>query len=118
LVSVKTTGPDTVPADVAIGVHPEAPRFTALIGKKVRRALGPAAEIPIIADAAVDKEFGTGALKITPAHDKADYEIGGRHNLPIIDVLNANVTLNDLAGADLAGMDRFAVRKKSAERLE
>ena len=117
-IEVKTTRPETIPGDVAIAVHPEDPRYAGWIGKKVRRAIGPAAEIPIIADAAVDKEFGTGALKITPAHDKADFEIGGRHNLPIIDVLEANGTLNALAGSELAGMERFAGRKKAAELLK
>jgi valyl-tRNA synthetase len=117
-VEVKTTRPETIPGDVAIAVHPDDPRYAGWVGKKVRRALGPAAEIPIIADAAVDKEFGTGALKITPAHDKADFEIGGRHNLPIIDVLEANGLLNELAGSELAGMERFAGRKKAAELLK
>ena len=117
-VSVKTTRPETIPGDVAIAVHPDDPRFTTLIGQKVRRALGPAAEIPIIADAAVDKEFGTGALKITPAHDKADFEIGGRHQLPAIDVLEADGKLNALAGPELAGLDRFAGRKKAVELLK
>ncbi len=117
-VEVKTTRPETIPGDVAIAVHPDDPRYAGWIGKKVRRALGPAAEIPIIADAAVDKEFGTGALKITPAHDKADFEIGGRHHLPIIDVLEANGTLNAFAGPELAGLDRFAGRKKAAELLK
>jgi valyl-tRNA synthetase len=115
---VKTTRPETIPGDVAIAVHPNDPRYAGWVGKKVRRALGPVAEIPIIADAAVDLEFGTGALKITPAHDKADFEIGGRHSLPIIDVLNANGTLNEFAGPDLAGMERFAGRKKAAELLK
>jgi valyl-tRNA synthetase len=117
-VSVKTTRPETIPGDVAIAVHPDDPRYTALLGKKVRRALGPAAEIPIIADAAVDKEFGTGALKITPAHDKADFEIGGRHHLPAIDVLEADGKLNAFAGPELAGLDRFAGRKKAVELLK
>src|ERR1035437_1055202 len=117
-VSVKTTRPETIPGDVAIAVHPDDPRFTALIGKKVRRALGPAAEIPIIADTAVDREFGTGALKITPAHDKADFEIGGRHKLPAIDVLEADGKLNALAGPELAGLDRHAGRKKAVELLK
>ena len=117
-VSVKTTRPETIPGDVAIAVHPDDPRFTALVGKKVRRALGPAAEIPIIADTAVDKEFGTGALKITPAHDKADFEIGGRHKLPAIDVLEADGKLNAFAGPELAGLDRFAGRKKAVELLK
>jgi len=117
-VEVKTTRPETIPGDVAIAVHPDDPRYQDWVGKKVRRALGPAAEIPIIADAAVDKEFGTGALKITPAHDKADFEIGGRHGLPIIDVLAANGVLNEFAGPELAGMDRFAGRKKAVELLQ
>jgi valyl-tRNA synthetase len=103
---------------VAIAVHPDDPRYTDLIGKKVRRPIGPAAEIPIVADSAVDKEFGSGALKITPAHDKVDFDIGLRHKLPVVDVLNADGTLNELAGPALAGMDRFAGRKKAAELLK
>ncbi len=116
-VEVKTTRPETIPGDVAIAVHPDDPRYAGWIGKCVRRALGPAAEIPIIADAAVDREFGTGALKITPAHDKTDFEIGQRHKLPIIDVLEADGKLNAFAGPDLAGLDRFAGRKKAVELL-
>ncbi len=117
-IEVKTTRPETIPGDVAIAVHPDDPRYATLIGKKVRRPLGPVAEIPIIADQAVDKEFGSGALKITPAHDKVDYEIGQRHKLPAIDVLNHDGKLNDLAGPELAGLDRFAGRKKAAELLK
>ncbi|MDO8539592.1 MAG: valine--tRNA ligase [Opitutaceae bacterium] len=116
-IEVKTTRPETIPGDVAIAVHPEDPRYDGWVGKKVRRPIGPAADIPIVADAAVDREFGTGALKITPAHDKADFEIGGRHGLPIVDVLNADGTLNEFAGPELAGMERFAGRKKAAEML-
>jgi len=117
-ITVKTTRPETIPGDVAIAVHPEDPRYTGLIGKTVRRPLGPVANIPIIADAAVDKEFGSGALKITPAHDKVDFEVGQRHRLEPIDVLNADGTLNALAGPELAGMERFAGRKKAAELLK
>jgi valyl-tRNA synthetase len=117
-ITVKTTRPETIPGDVAIAVHPDDPRYAGWIGKKVRRPLGPTAEIPIIADSAVDKEFGSGALKITPAHDKVDFEIGQRHKLPPIDVLNADGTLNELAGPELAGMERFAGRKKAAELLK
>ncbi len=117
-IEVKTTRPETIPGDVAIAVHPDDPRWAGWVGRKVRRPIGPAAEIPIIADTAVDKEFGTGALKITPAHDKADFEIGGRHKLPIIDVLEANGVLNELAGPELAGMERFAGRKKAGELLK
>ncbi|HVU36676.1 MAG TPA: valine--tRNA ligase [Opitutaceae bacterium] len=117
-IEVKTTRPETIPGDVAIAVHPNDPRYAGWVGKKVRRPIGPSAEIPIIADTAVDLEFGTGALKITPAHDKADFEVGQRHNLPIIDVLNANGTLNELAGPGLAGLERFAGRKKAGELLK
>ena len=117
-ITVKTTRPETIPGDVAIAVHPDDPRYAGWIGKKVRRPLGPPAEIPIIGDAAVDKEFGSGALKITPAHDKVDFEVGQRHKLPPIDVLNADGTLNELAGPELAGLDRFAGRKKAAELLK
>ncbi len=116
-VEVKTTRPETIPGDVAIAVHPDDPRYAGWIGKKVRRPIGPAAEIPIIADASVDREFGTGALKITPAHDKVDFEIGQRHGLPAVDVLHANGVLNELAGPELAGVERFAGRKKAAELL-
>jgi len=117
-IEVKTTRPETIPGDVAIAVHPEDPRYSALIGQKVRRPIGPSAEIPIIGDASVDKDFGTGALKITPAHDKVDYEIGQRHKLPAIDVLTPDGKLNELTGPELAGLDRFAGRKKSAELLK
>ena len=117
-IEVKTTRPETIPGDVAIAVHPEDPRYAAWIGKKVHRALGPKAEIPIIADAAVDREFGTGALKITPAHDKVDFEIGQRHQLAPIDVLTPDGTLNGFAGPELAGMERFAGRKQAVELLK
>jgi len=117
-VTVKTTRPETIPGDVAIAAHPDDPRYAGLFGLKVRRPIGPPAEIPIIADSAVDKEFGSGALKITPAHDKVDFEIGQRHKLPPLDVLTADGMLNDLAGPELAGMERFAARKKAAELLK
>jgi len=117
-IEIKTTRPETIPGDVAIAVHPDDPRYVSLVGQKVRRPIGPAADIPIIADNAVDKEFGSGALKITPAHDRVDYEIGLRHKLPVIDVLEANGTLNALAGEELTGLDRFVGRKKAAEMLK
>ncbi len=116
-VQVATTRPETIPGDVAIAVHPEDPRYAGLVGKTVWRPLN-RAPIPIVADSAVDREFGSGALKITPAHDKVDFEIGRRHQLPIIDVLEADGTLNDLAGPGLAGLDRFAGRKKAVELLK
>jgi valyl-tRNA synthetase len=73
--------------------------------------------LPIIADEHVDFEFGTGVLKVTPAHDKADFEIGQRHKLPVVDVMHPNGVMNELAGKDLAGLERFAARKKAAELL-
>jgi valyl-tRNA synthetase len=116
-IEVKTTRPETIPGDVAIAVHPDDPRYTDIVGQMVWRPLN-RTRIPIIADSAVDKEFGSGALKITPAHDKVDHEIGLRHKLPAIDVLNPNGTLNDLAGPGLAGLDRFAGRKHAAAMLK
>jgi valyl-tRNA synthetase len=113
---VVTTRPETIPGDTAMAVHPADERYRDLVGLHVWRPLE-RAQIPIVADAAVDREFGTGALKITPAHDKADFEIGQRHNLPVRDVLNPDASLNELAGPDLAGLDRLAGRKKAAELL-
>jgi valyl-tRNA synthetase len=112
--------PETIPADTAIAVNPKDPRYARLIGKHARRPLPleNQAAIPIVGDDHIDLEFGTGVLKVTPAHDKADWDIGQRHGLPVIDVLHPNGTLNDAAGRDLAGLDRFAGRKKAAELLE
>ncbi|HXQ79867.1 MAG TPA: valine--tRNA ligase [Opitutaceae bacterium] len=115
-VQVVTTRPETIPGDVAIAVHPDDPRYSGLVGRSVWRPLN-RAEIPVIADSAVDPKFGTGALKITPAHDRADYEIGVRHGLPVVDILNADATLNELAGPELSGMERFAARKRAVELL-
>jgi len=116
-IQVATTRPETIPGDAALAVHPDDARYQALIGRQVWRPLN-RAPIPIIADAAVDPAFGSGALKITPAHDKVDYEVGQRHRLPILDILNADATLNELAGPELAGMERFAARKRAAELLK
>ena len=88
-IEISTTRPETLMGDVAVAVNPSDERYQGLVGKKVRRPFPPA-EIPIIADDHVDVEFGTGALKITPAHDKADFEIGLRHDLEIIDTLHAD----------------------------
>jgi valyl-tRNA synthetase len=115
-IQVATTRPETIPGDVALAVHPDDPRYAAMVGRKVWRPLN-RAEIPVIADSAVDPKFGSGALKITPAHDKVDNEIGLRHGLPVIDIMNADATLNELAGPELAGMERFAARRKAAELL-
>jgi valyl-tRNA synthetase len=116
---IATTRPETIPGDTAVAVNPKDPRYANLIGKHVRRPLPleNLAEIPIIGDEHVDFEFGTGVLKVTPAHDKADYEIGQRHKLPVIDIMNPNGTLNDLAGEDFAGLDRFEARVEAVERL-
>jgi valyl-tRNA synthetase len=115
---LETTRPETIAADVAVAVHPDDERYKHIVGKKVWRPLGERVQIPIIADAAVDPAFAAGALKVTPAHDKVDFEIGQRHNLPVIDALNADGTLNEFAGPELAGMDRFVGRKKAAEVLK
>jgi valyl-tRNA synthetase len=115
-IQVVTTRPETIPGDVAVAVHPEDPRYAGLVGRKVWRPLNRAG-IPVIADSAVDRKFGTGALKITPAHDKADYEIGLRHQLPVIDVMNPDGTMGELAGRELSGLERFAARRKAVELL-
>ena len=109
VVEIATTRPETMLGDTAIAVHPEDERYQALIGKKVILPLVNK-EIPIIADTYVDMEFGTGVVKITPAHDPNDFEVGNRHDLPRVNVMNENGTMNDLAGK-YAGMDRFEARK-------
>ena len=114
---ISTTRPETLMGDTAVAVHPEDERYRHLIGKSVWRPF-PKAEIPIIGDAYVDREFGTGCLKVTPAHDKNDFEIGQRHNLEIIEVIDHDGKLNGSAGEDFVGMDRFDARKKAAARLE
>ncbi|HHV05013.1 MAG TPA: valine--tRNA ligase [Anaerolineaceae bacterium] len=106
---VATTRPETIPGDTAVAVHPEDERFAKFVGKKVLvPSLG--REIPVVADDYVEKEFGTGALKITPGHDPHDYEIGVRHNLELINIMNNDATLNENAGP-YAGMERFKARK-------
>src|SRR5437868_820432 len=120
--TIATTRPETIPGDTAIAVNPKDPRYTQFIGKHAIRPLPselPSEKklIPILADDHVDYEFGTGVLKVTPAHDKADFELGQRHNLPAVDIMNPNATMNDLAGADLMGLDRFEARKVAVERL-
>ncbi len=114
---ISTTRPETLMGDVAVAVNPKDPRFSKYIGRMVKRPF-PHAEIPVIADDHVDIEFGTGALKITPAHDKADFEIGIRHHLEIIDVLTPDGHVNCPDCPDLHGLDRFIARKKAAAKLE
>ncbi len=116
-VEIATTRPETLMGDTAVAVNPNDKRYADLLGKHAVRPF-PRAEIPIVADDHIDIEFGTGVLKVTPAHDKADFEIGRRHNLEIIDVLNPDGTLNALAGPEFEGMDRFKARVKAAEKLE
>ncbi len=117
--TIATTRPETIPGDSAVAVNPKDPRYADLIGKHVRRPLPleNQALLPIIGDDHVTFDFGTGVLKVTPAHDKADYEIGQRHKLPMIDIMHPNGVMNALAGADLAGLERFAARKRAVELL-
>ena len=111
---VATTRPETMLGDTAVAVHPEDERYRHLIGKKVMLPLMNR-EIPIIADTYVDREFGTGVVKITPAHDPNDFEVGKRHNLPEIDVMTDDAHMNAAAGK-YAGLDRFAARARIVER--
>ena len=113
--TIATTRPETILGDTAICVHPEDKRYQQLIGKKVLVPLINR-EIPVIADAYVDKDFGTGCLKVTPAHDPNDYELGQKHNLPSIDLFNDNGTLN-AHGAHYQGKDRFEVRREIEKEL-
>ena len=113
---ISTTRPETIMGDVAVAVHPDDERYQHLIGKHVWRPF-PREQIPIIADTVVDREFGTGCLKVTPSHDAVDFAIGRRHNLPLLDVLNPDGTISE-AGGEFAGMDRFEARKATAKRLD
>jgi len=114
---IATTRPETIMADVAIAVHPDDERYQAWHGRLFRVPFTDRA-VPVIADAYVDPAFGTGCLKVTPAHDINDYEIGQRHNLPVLDILNANGTLSDVAPPQYRGLDRFEARKRVAADLE
>lgn len=113
---VATTRPETIMADLAVAVNPADPRYADLVGKQVYRPF-PKEAIPVIADAAVDLQFGTGALKITPAHDKLDFEIGQRHGLGVVDALHPDGKVNAPAVPELNGLDRFVARKKAGELL-
>jgi valyl-tRNA synthetase len=114
-VEVATTRPETMLGDVAVAVHPGDERYQALIGKTLVLPLMER-EIPLVADEAVDPRFGTGAVKVTPGHDAADFEIGARHSLPVISVMAADGTMNENAGA-FSGLDRFVARDKVVETL-
>ena len=113
---VATTRPETIMADTAMAFHPNDKRYADLLGKHAWRPLA-REKISIIADEAIDPEFGTGVLKVTPAHDRVDFEIGRRHNLPIIDVLTPDGRISCPAVPELHGRDRFEARKKAAELL-
>ena len=114
---VATTRPETMLGDVAVMVHPEDERYKHLIGQTVTLPLV-GRQIPIIADEYVDKEFGTGVVKVTPAHDQNDYAVGQRHGLPMICVLTLTATINDNAPEKYRGLDRFAARKAVVADLE
>ncbi|WP_270446046.1 valine--tRNA ligase [Fusobacterium varium] len=113
---IATSRPETMLADVAVAVHPEDDRYKHLIGKKLILPLV-GREIPVIADDYVDREFGTGALKITPAHDPNDFNVGKKHNLPIINMLTKEATVTD-EFPKYAGLDRFEARKVMVEELK
>ncbi|MFN5365444.1 MAG: valine--tRNA ligase, partial [Bacteroidota bacterium] len=117
-VTIATQRPETIFADVAIAVNPKDERYKSIVGKNVIIPLINR-PIPVIADDYVDIEFGTGALKITPAHDQNDYEVGQRHNLPVIDTINDNGTINDkCTWQPIVGLDRFDARKRMKDALE
>ena len=109
--TVATTRPETMLGDSAVAVHPEDERYAHLIGRMVELPLT-GRQIPVIADSYVEQEFGTGCLKITPAHDFNDYEVGKRHGLPMINILDDNAAINDEAPVAYRGMDRFEARQK------
>ena len=116
-VVVATTRPETMLGDTAVMVHPDDERYTALVGQQVRLPLCDRL-IPVIADAYVDREFGTGVVKVTPAHDANDYAVGQRHGLPMIGVLDLDAKINDNAPAAYRGLDRFVARKKVVADLD
>src|SRR6184192_817883 len=114
---VATTRPETIMADTGVAVHPKDKRYVDLVGKEVWRPL-PREKIPVVADDAIDPEFGTGILKVTAAHDKVDFEVGQRHKLPVIDILHPDGKINCAAVPELDGLDRFEARKRAAELLQ
>jgi valyl-tRNA synthetase len=114
---VATTRPETIMADTAMAFHPGDDRYRDLLGKHAWRPLA-RARIPIITDEAIDREFGTGVLKVTPAHDTVDFEIGQRHSLPTVDVLHPDGRINCPTEPELDGLDRFKAREKTAELLQ
>lgn len=116
-VTIATTRPETMLGDVAVAVNPADPRYQNLIGKKLILPLTHR-QIPVIADAYVEREFGTGCVKVTPAHDPNDFDIGKRHDLEQLLIMDEHGRMNEAAGAEFAGMDRYACREKILELLE
>lgn len=116
-VVVATTRPETMLGDTAVAVHPSDERYKSLVGKEVTLPLSDRT-VPVIADHYVDPDFGTGCVKITPAHDFNDYEVGSRHNLPLINVFNEDATLSDAAPEKYRGMDRYEAREAVVADLE
>ena len=116
-ITVATTRPETMLGDTAVAVNPKDPRYAALVGKTLVLPLV-GREIPVIADDHVEPEFGTGAVKVTPAHDPNDYEIGLRHNLPMINVMNDDASMNEDAGAEFQGLDRNLCRKLVVKKMD
>ncbi len=116
-VIVATTRPETMMGDTAVAVNPEDERYKDKIGKKLILPIV-GREIELVADSYVEKDFGTGAVKITPAHDPNDYELGLRHNLEVINIMNDDGTMNAAAGAEFEGMDRYVCRKAVVAKLE
>jgi len=115
-VVVATTRPETMLGDTAVAVHPEDPRYHSLIGERVQLPLA-GRDIPVIADQYVDPDFGSGVVKITPAHDFNDYEIGQRHQLPLINIFTPRATLADTVPERFRGLDRFEARKRVVAEL-
>ncbi len=115
-IEVATTRPETMLGDTGVAVNPEDPRYKSFIGKTLKLPLV-GREIPIVADESVDRSFGTGCVKVTPAHDLNDFEMGKRHNLPFINIMNKDGTLNENAG-EFLGQDRFIARKNVVAKLE
>ncbi|MGN1062196.1 MAG: valine--tRNA ligase, partial [Candidatus Scatosoma sp.] len=116
-VIVATTRPETMFGDTAVAVHPADTRYTALVGKTLKLPLTDR-EIPVVADEYVDPEFGTGCVKITPAHDPNDFEVGKRHDLEVIRVMNDDGTMNEKAGEKYVGLDRYEARRRVVEDLK
>ncbi|MDR1456876.1 MAG: valine--tRNA ligase [Puniceicoccales bacterium] len=116
-IEISTTRPETIPGDVAVAIHPDDPRYRHIIGKHARRPF-PEMEIPIIGDAVVLRDFGTGALKITPAHDSVDFAVAQRHGLAIIDVITADGHMNERTGPELCGLTREDAREKAVQMLQ